>query len=148
MFIGRESACIDVDVGVDFDSSDMQATWFEYSAHTAGYDPFTNARYHTTGHQYVLHYSTASVSGRMTVMFISAMMQYNLTISHKQNNKCKCINNITFSFYWNCRVNQKRTEMQFIKMPWIHIFYDEQVNLWTKFYFIVLHFNIFVGLNI
>ncbi len=73
MFIGRESACIDVDVGVDFDSSDMQATWFEYSTHTAGYDSFPNARYHTACHQYVLHYSTASISVRRTVVFISTM---------------------------------------------------------------------------
>lgn len=79
MFIGRESACIDVDVGVDFDSSDMQATWFEDSPHTAGYDPFTNARYHTTGHQYILHYLILSVSVRKTVMFNfnSDLMQCN-----------------------------------------------------------------------
>lgn len=48
MLIRWEGASIDVDVGVDFDGCDMEATGLEDGAHAAGNDAFANPRYDTT----------------------------------------------------------------------------------------------------
>lgn len=57
VLIGRECACVNINVRIDLDGGDMEAAGFEDCSHTAGNNTFTNSRYNTTSDQDVLHIS-------------------------------------------------------------------------------------------
>ena len=50
MFIWRECASINVNVGVDLDRRDSNSTCFEYRAHAAGNYSFPNPTDHTSSY--------------------------------------------------------------------------------------------------
>ena len=55
MFIRREGAGIDVDVGINFDGCNSDAIGFENRPDATRDDAFPNPAYHASRHQNVLH---------------------------------------------------------------------------------------------
>ena len=59
VLIRWKSARIDVYIGVNFDGSHSESTWFQNRPNTAGNDPFTDAWDDPTSDQDVLHWQTS-----------------------------------------------------------------------------------------
>lgn len=55
MLVGRESSSVDVQIGVDFDRSNMKPDSFQQSTDAARNDSFPDTANYTTSHQNILH---------------------------------------------------------------------------------------------